>query len=424
MNDKRTHEAWLLEQMAAMEIIDSHEHLPPETERLAKPPDFSLLFSHYCPSDLEAAGIPAASLTVLFGDRPVEEKWRAFEPWYRLIQDGSYCRAAHLAMEKFYGVACLKSAADAQAVTDAMRKANVPGLYRRVLKDACRIRTAMNFGAVTDDPGFFAPVIFCTHYAEATLPTIRALEDQLGTTCGSLATYVEAVREDLRRLKAKGMKGLKLHFAYMRDLYFAPVAHADAERVFLRVLEEGYGWRAVSLGYEETRPLQDYLVHRLVEMAIELDMPVVFHTGLQAHVNHNPDDARPTRLWNLPNRFRKARFVLLHSGLPWMEDAALLAKNYPNVWLDMGWDHLMSPELSRRALSAWVDLVPMNKIFGFGGDYMVAEKIYGHLVLARQNIAAVFARKMDENGMSRERAAAWLRALLFDNPNTVYKLGL
>ena len=36
----------------------------------------------------------------------------------------------------------------------------------------------------------------------------------------------------------------------------------------------------------------------------------------------------------------------------------------------------------------------------------------------------VFAHKMDQDGMSLTRAQDWLKALLFDNPNRVYKLGL
>ncbi len=412
----------LIEFMSGLDIVDSHEHLPAEAERLARAPDFSLLFSHYCLSDLWAAGMTPRDTTAFLGDAPLDEKWRLFAPWYRLIQDGSYCRAAHLAMARFYGIARLESLGDAEALTAAMRQANVPGLYRRVLKDACRIRTAMNFGALSDDREFFAPVLFCTHYAEASKATIQGLEEALGTTCSTLGRYVEAVREELRRSHAQGLRGLKLHFAYLRDLHFAPQTTADAERVFQRILEEGYGWRPVSLGYAETRPLQDYMVHRLVEIATELDVPVVFHTGLQAHTGHRADDARPLRLWNLPQRHRRARFVVLHSGMPWLEEAALLAKHYPNCWLDMGWDHLMSPVLARRALSAWIDLVPMNKIFGFGGDYAVVEKVYGHLVLARQDIAAALAGKMARDGMPRARAEAWIRALLMDNPTEVYRL--
>lgn len=414
--------AHLLGFLDQLEIIDSHEHLPSEAQRLATKPDFSLLFSHYCRGDLFAAGMSLADLERLYGDAPVDEKWACFAPYYRLIEDGSYCRAAHLAMDRFYGYRRLASLDDAIAVTEALRAANQPGLYRRVLKDACRIRVSMNYGSVTDDREYFAPVLFCTDYAEATKATIQGLEDRLNTTCGSLSAYLDAVGEDIRRAAAQGIHGLKLHFAYMRDLDFAARTRDEAERVFVRCLEEGYGWRDVSVGYEERRPLQDYMVHRLAEFAAELDIPVVIHSALQANYHHRADDARPLRLWNLPHRFRRTDFVILHSGLPWMDEAALLAKHYPNVYLDMGWDHLMSPELSRRALAAWVDLVPMNKVIGFGGDYAVVEKVYGHLVLARQDLAVTLAAKVDAGDMSLDRAETWLRALLWDNPRTVFRL--
>jgi len=415
----------LLELVSQIEIIDSHEHLPPERDRIASEPDFSLLFSHYCKSDLLSAGMPEAEVEKFFGNKaPLDEKWRLFAPFYPLIQDGSYCRAAHIAIEKFYGFGPLASLKDAEALTLALREANKEGLYRKVLKEACRIRLSMNFGEVTDDPEFFAPVINVVDYTEVTKSVIRGLENSLGVSCATLNSYVAAVRQHLQNLRERGLKGIKFHLAYMRDLHFPPRTQAEAETLFNRIMEEGYGWRGGPLGYEERRPLQDYMVHRIIEMAGEMDVPVVFHSALQAYTEHNADDARPTRLWNLPHRYRRVDFVILHSGLPWMEDAAVLAKHYPNVYLDMGWDHLMSPELSIRALKTWIDLVPMNKIFGFGGDYHVVEKVYGHLALARQDIARALADKMESDGMSLDRAKAWLQAILFDNPNRVFRLGL
>ena len=422
MKESATYEG-LLEALELLEIVDSHEHLPPEPDRLAQTPDFSLFFSHYCRSDLLAAGMGEKEADRFYDPgTPLDEKWKLFAPFYSLIEDGSYCRAAHLAMEKFYGFARLDSLADAEAFTAALREANVPGLYRKVLKETCRIRTAMNYGSVSDDPEFFAPVIFVSDHAEATPEMVRGLEERTGVCCARLEGYVEAVRQEMATLKVQGAKGFKFHLAYMRDLHFAPRTSAEAEAVFNRVLEEGYGWRPGALGYEERRPLQDYLVHRIVETAGELDRPVVFHSALQAHTRHNLDDARPARLWNLPHRYPGVDFVILHSGLPWMEEAAVLAKHYPNVYLDMGWDHLMSPELSARALRTWIDLVPMNKVFGFGGDYCVVEKVYGHLTLARQDIARALAHKVGRDGMAIERAHAWSRAILVDNPTRVFRL--
>lgn len=415
----------LLDLISGMEIIDTHEHLPSEAERIGQPRDFSHLFSHYCVSDLGAAGMSAKEMERFFDAKtPLDEKWRLFAPYYDRIQDGSYCRAAHLAMERFYGMSRLESLADCERLTAKMAEANVAGLYRTVLKDACRIRASMNFGSLEDDPEFFRPVLFMHEYVEITKGVIRGLEEETGTSCATLTGFVEAVREKLRRNKEKGQRGLKFALAYNRDLHFAPRTLSEAEPLFNRVLEEGYGWRPHALGWEEQRPLTDFMVHRLCEMAGELELPVVFHTGMQAHHEHTPDDARPLRLWNLFHRYPRTDFIILHAGFPWMSDAGMLAKHYANVYLDMAWTHLMSPEISARALLEWIDFVPMHKIFGFGGDYCVVEKVYGHLILARQDIARAFAVKMARDGMPLSRAQAWLQAILFNNPNRVYRLGM
>lgn len=424
MESHRNNYERLLEVLESMEIIDSHEHLPKEEDRVKQNVDFSLLFSQYTRGDMMAAGMSGADAARFMSEKtPLDEKWSLFEPYYRYAQDGSYCRSVAIATEKFYGIGRLNSFQDAEKLTEKMRKANKKGLYRKVLKDACNIRLALNYvGAPEQEAEFTQPVLFVTNFAEVNKPTIRGLEDGLGRSCGTLSSYVEAVREHLRRAKEQGIKGLKFHFAYMRDLYFAPTTTSDAESVFDRVMEEGYGWRQVSLGYNESRPLQDYMVHRLSEMAGEMDIPVVFHSGFQADMEHNPDDVRPTRLWNLPHRYRNVDFVILHAGMPWMEDAVLLAKHYANVYLDMGWDHIMSPEISRKALQSWIDLVPMNKVIGFGADHAIVEKVYGHLTIARRNIARAFAHKMEMDDMPFDRVKAWIQAIMFDNPVRVFRL--
>jgi len=413
----------LLDHMADMDIVDTHEHLIPEEERVAGSPDFSTMFGHYCVGDLKSAGMSNKDVDAFYGpNTPVDEKWRIFEPYYHLIRDGGFVRAAHIAMEKFYGFSRLDSLADAEALTAKIRKANKPGLYEKVLKDACGIRVVLNYGISTHGPEWLAPVMFATDYTHVNKAEIRRLEESLGVTCANLDGYVSALWEQFRQWKEQGMKGIKLHSAYMRDLHFVPRTHAEAQAVFLRIMEEEYGARNAGLGYEESRPLQDYLVCRLAEMAGEMDVPMSFHTGLQGGNEQRVDDSLPLPLWNLAHRYRRVRFVLLHAGLPWVEDAAMLAKQYPNVYLDMAWTHLMSPEISRRALRTWIDMVPINKVLGFGGDYSVVEKIYGHLELAKQNIARALAAKIDGDGMPLERARAWIQALLWDNPKEVFRL--
>jgi len=49
----------LMEEMAGWEIIDCHEHLPPEQVRTDSPQDVFTLFSHYTRCDLYHLGMPS-----------------------------------------------------------------------------------------------------------------------------------------------------------------------------------------------------------------------------------------------------------------------------------------------------------------------------------------------------------------------------
>ena len=413
----------LLQQIGDIPVIDTHEHLSDEPERLAGSVDFATMFGHYCAGDICAAG---DDITQQLQDPKlgVEEKWRLFAPIYDRIADGSYARCTHLGMQRFYGMDRLRSLQDALQLTQRMREANRPGLYRRVLKDACGIVTSMNLNG--RDPEFFTPITSSAWAMElatvTSLESVERVERMAKRPITSLDGYVQASSELLAQRHREGFKGLKFHTAYVRDLHFAPPSRAEAEAVFNRVHEGSQGWRPHVLGYDEVRPLQDYLVHRMIEVAGDLGMTVAFHTGIQAGNWNRLDNARPGALWNLFRRYHHVRFVLLHAGLPWVEEAGILAKYFRNVYVDLAWVHAISPELARRAVRTYVDLLPRNKVLGFGADCRVVEEVYGHLTLARQNLASALADKIQEGALDQPRALAWARAMLHDNVIEAYRL--
>jgi hypothetical protein len=90
----------------------------------------------------------------------------------------------------------------------------------------------------------------------------------------------------------------------------------------------------------------------------------------------------------------------------------------------MCWAHIISPNASVNALLEWLDTVPYNKISAFGGDYLFVEGVYGHLVLARENISRALALKVTEGLFSVEEAKKIAKLLFFDNPNRIFKLDL
>ena len=418
--------AALRKQVAGIPVIDCHEHLPNEADRLRQPVDFFTLFSHYCVGDLVAAGAPPATMAKLQGpDTPVAEKWALFAPFYASIADGAYARCAHRAIRRFYEMDPPASAKDAAALSDRVRAANVPGLYRRVLREACGIVTSLNNTGVGADAEFFRPVRGVDALAAADpWPGRRALEKEVGRDLPTLARYVRGACDAVEADLGRGLKGLKFGAAYSRPLYFADVAEAEAARVFDRVFADPGAREGPPPPLDEVRPLQDYLVHRLVALAGDLGLTAVFHTGLQAGNENTLDNARPERLTNLFRGHPKTRFDVFHCGLPWVEEAGILAKYFANVWVDFAWVHAISPEMAARALRTYVDMVPRNKVLGFGGDYLVVEKVYGHLELARDGIARALSDRVADGAFTEDAALAWARAMLHDNPIAAYALDI
>jgi hypothetical protein len=79
-------------------------------------------------------------------------------------------------------------------------------------------------------------------------------------------------------------------------------------------------------------------------------------------------------------------------------------------------------EGSRQTLNEWIDLVPGDRLLGFGSDVGWPEFIYGHLVMARSCIADVLATKVERDFLSEEAALSLVHQMLRDNAVALYGL--
>jgi predicted TIM-barrel fold metal-dependent hydrolase len=149
-------------------------------------------------------------------------------------------------------------------------------------------------------------------------------------------------------------------------------------------------------------------------------LPIQIHTGLQEGNENVVSHSNPELLINLFMEYKDARFDIFHGAWPYWEELGAIAKNFPNVYIDMCWMHIISPARSRSALSDWLDEVPANKIMGFGGDYIFVEGAYGHSVIARENVAKVLASKVDEGTYSMEQAKKYASWILRENPMRLF----
>jgi predicted TIM-barrel fold metal-dependent hydrolase len=219
---------------------------------------------------------------------------------------------------------------------------------------------------------------------------------------------------------ADGAVGIKIGMAYRRIIRFEKVARADAERLFNRIathLGEGLSW-------EEARPLQDYIIHEIIRAAIERNLPIQIHTGLQEGNENILSNSNPMHLVNLFIEYREAKFDLFHGGYPYTGEALALAKNFPNVYLDLCWLHIISPAAGARMLHEAIETVPANKIFAFGGDFIIPEGAYGHSVIARKVVTDVLTEKVMDGYLTEDEALRLARLILRENPATLYRLKL
>jgi predicted TIM-barrel fold metal-dependent hydrolase len=99
-----------------------------------------------------------------------------------------------------------------------------------------------------------------------------------------------------------------------------------------------------------------------------------------------------------------------------------MAKNFPNVFIDMCWLHIISPKVARESLAEWIETVPANKITGFGGDYLYVEGAYAHAEMAREVVAAVLAEKVRSGCLTAADARELAVKFLRNNAIDLYQL--
>jgi uncharacterized protein len=414
--------------LESLETIDTHEHLLPEAQRVSQRSDFFTLASHYAINDVISAGLAVEDAKRLESpDLSPSDKWKLFGPYWEHARFTGYGEALRIAIRDIYGFETI-SAATLPKINDAIAARNKTGLYEDVLKRRMRLRFAINDQywepkAVAVNTEFFALAQkFDGFVMPISAAGVHRLEKTADASITSLPDLKRAMEKMFVHAVKTGMVAVKSTAAYQRDLHFREVSEAEAAADFERLVKDTdpapEGYRAL-----ENRPyrnLADHMFHHLTALADAHRVPFQIHTGLQAGNGNFVTNSRPTDLTNLFFRFPRVAFDLFHIGYPYWRECAVLAKTFPNVHIDFCWMHIVSPTGARTAMHEMLDSVPANKIMGYGGDYRYPELSYGHLVIARRNIARVLAERVEAGSNSEEDAARIGRWLMADNPARVF----
>ena len=314
-------------------LIDTHEHLVEEKDRLTKPAppriccdDWALLFSHYLNSDLLVAGMPKADLDrFLSPELDSKAKWQLLAPYWPAVKNTGYGQAVRLAIRELYGVEDL-SATTISKVQAGYEKTRRAGFYHRILREYAGIESCQvnHLGQEpfrqSDMPELLMQDISIVGMFAG--PNIRQYAPATGIEVKTLSDWHRVINWWFDRYSQYAV-AVKSQNAYSRDIDYVRVPPEKAEPVFDRVL------RKEGVSTEERKLLEDHLFWHAVDQATAHDLPVKLHTGYYAGQNSMPLSRLQRNAGSAAELCRLSpdtKFVFMHICYPYYEEMLALAK--------------------------------------------------------------------------------------------------
>ncbi len=336
----------LLEEIRQIPVIDAHEHLQEESWRISQPVDVFTLFSHYTHNDLVTAGMSREDCDrTQDPEVPLDERWALFEPWWERARHTSYCRAALIAAKRFFDADDI-TADNYVEISERIQGHNTPGLYDRVLKEACGIRICLTQCGrlVEENQDILRPMLPLPRWAGVSkCEEVEELAAELDTQVSTLDDYCDLIRAALAELKAKGVVGFKIHAGRLEE-----ADRAAASGLFDRMISDDL--------QPDNSALRTFLIHETIEACGELALPVAVHCGI-AWTNWNDFTVdHPRHMIPVILAHRNTRFDLYHAGIPWIRETGIIGKSYEYLirkFAEGGGQAALVGRLCHRVLEGW-----------------------------------------------------------------------
>ncbi|MFC2076539.1 amidohydrolase family protein [candidate division KSB1 bacterium] len=422
--------------VAAIPIIDSHEHLGPESSRIGRNIGLMSLLPTWEQDQMREnlVGLnPGNGPGRLPSD--IDEQWKLAAPYFERIHNTAGQKVLIRACRDLFGIDDF-SAETYRDVMEAFNRANRPGRYDEVLRGKAGIELIIadvwnwtGEDIPPYDPTLFRNVvrlddfIFKQYWRDWEVwKSIDNVQERTGIQIKNLTDWERALEIAFLDSKKRGFVAIKTAIAYMRTLGFDHVERRDAAAAFGRMLKyRGVKGRPLP---PDRKLLEDYCFGLIADGCVRHGLPLQIHTGLFADNRRDIRNSNPANLIPFIIRHRETRFVLMHSGYPYGGELLAMAKTLPNVNIDMCWTYLISPTYGARLLDEAIETVPADKLIAFGGDSGLPEIAYGHAVIARETLAKVLADKVIDGYWSETEALEYARAVLHDNAIKIFNLKL
>ncbi|HZE34874.1 MAG TPA: amidohydrolase family protein [Candidatus Eisenbacteria bacterium] len=252
----------------------------------------------------------------------------------------------------------------------------------------------------------------------ATILRLETLAQDLIVRHNTFDQAVDDFVATVEGARAAGHVGLKSIVAYRTGLAVRDTPRSEAAATFAPLKE-----RAKRAGHVRLadKPLNDYLVHRALEIAAREEMPVQFHTGF-GDGDLDLLAANPLHLRPIIERYPRAPVVLLHASYPYVREQGYLAAIYPNVHADLGlavpYVAANIPALLRDALA----LAPTSKLLFSTDAYSIPDIFWIAARWGRWGLGRVLGEMIELGALAADEAQDIARHILGGNAARLYGL--
>ena len=405
-------------------ICNTHDHLSSQGWWEQDKPDILReLFENYCAAELVSAGATPESVAELQNEKnpDLDGRWRPVKDAWEAVQHTGYGQAVSYIARRYFGLERL-DLPGLTAAHAALPHRWAPGDRYRIFKeDAGCDHVQIDHFSWKCLPDAGAPEFFFYDLSWAGFargaPDLAGVTKDTGVEVKDLASLRQAMEAIFAQYGPCAI-AVKTQHAYGRTLAWRQRSDAEAAGVLEATLADPAG-----VSPERKNVLGDWCLARGVELATEHRLPVKIHTGHHAGWGSmDMEWIRPSLLCPLLAKYPKARFVLMHTGYPYGNEILSLAKQYPNVYVDMCWAWSMNPRMSAEFVRRYLHSAPINKLFAFGSDTRRPRAAVAYAWQARRWLGRALQAEVADGELTEPQALAVARRIMQDNQKGCFDL--
>ena len=235
------------------------------------------------------------------------------------------------------------------------------------------------------------------------------------------ADYCAAVDRVVNGMIGEGAISFKVISLYVRRLDFAPVAEAEAARVF-GAMSEG--------DLSERKKLEDFIVRRIfLHLANTSRTPVNFHVSTT-----HTEPGTTLRMMDLTGleetifqdkALSNQPFIITHAGAiyPGVRQVAACLFHYGNVYADCSKWSYYEYNGGVSAVVTMTEATPGHKLL-WGTDGTVPEIFTGSVITSRKMLADALQRRVDTGSLPERLRIPLAERILYKNAEKLYGMSI